>query len=76
MAPGLYSRIGYEFMMFLGQSLPTGKNQGGQNPLRQPIDFPGLLSQGFKSRGQSDNQIVPFIRFTDGELVRVDTSQF
>lgn len=70
--PGLYARIGYEFMLFIGQSLPSTYIQDNFNFLKKEIDFPGSFSQGFKSRGQSDNQLVPFVRFSNGELVRVN----
>lgn len=68
--PGLYSRIGYEFMMFIGQTFTAPGDHTIINPLKKAIDFPGGLTQGFKSQGQSDNQVVPFVRFSNGELVR------
>jgi len=70
-APGLYSRIGFEFMMFLAHHL-NGSSGGN---LRSKISSDGLtngfLFQGYESRGHADNQVVPFVRFTEGQLIRV-----
>ena len=73
-APGLYSRIGYEFMMYLGSNFATRRRDVKSSITKPSVDFSGLLSQGFQSKGKPDNQIVPFIRFSNGQLVRVDSN--
>lgn len=61
------SKIGYEFMWFVGHSL---KEHGVyfQEGIRQQSFMPGYMFNGYDfSTGQS-NQFVPFIHFNGGEL--------
>ncbi|MFZ9982186.1 MAG: hypothetical protein ACO3FI_09165 [Cyclobacteriaceae bacterium] len=71
-APGLYARIGYEFMMFLAGQLISFGGSNLKEWISSEASSEGILSGGFNFRGTSDNQVVPFIRFKDGALVRVN----
>lgn len=61
------SRIGYEFMWFIGHSL---KNHGVyfQDGLQDVSFMPGLLFKGYDFRGARSNRFVPFIHFRGGVL--------
>lgn len=69
--PGLYSRIGFDFMMFLGKQLDGAEGMGLRTKISSAGRQPGFLFQGYESKGQADNQVVPFVRFTEGQLIRV-----
>ena len=71
-APGLYARIGFEFMMFLGHHLRSSGGTGLKEKISSSGPVEGFLSGGFNFRGASDNQVIPFIMFKDGALVRVN----
>ncbi len=65
--PGLYARLGYEFMWFVGHAL----NQYGiyfQAPLSQRGFTKALMYEGVDFSSQHDNQYVPFVYFEKGEL--------
>ena len=66
-----YSKIGYEFMMFIGQAL---KKYGVyfQEGLTRDGLLPGWLSKGYKLSPNRDNQEVPFVYFRHGELIPVE----
>ena len=65
--PNNYSRLGYEFMIFAGLQL---KKNGVyfQDGLAKEAFVPGFLYQGYNFQFTHDNQIVPFVKFVDGEL--------
>jgi hypothetical protein len=65
--PNNYSRLGYEFMIFAGLQL---KKNGVyfQDGLAKESYVPGFLYQGYNFQFTHDNQIVPFVKFVDGEL--------
>ncbi|HEY8935134.1 MAG TPA: hypothetical protein VIM65_07935 [Cyclobacteriaceae bacterium] len=65
--PNNYSRLGYEFMMFAGLQL---KKNGVyfQDGLAKESFVPGFLYQGYNFQFTRDNQLVPFVKFVDGEL--------
>lgn len=66
-----YAKIGYEFMIFAGKAL----HQYGvyfQQGLSNAGIIPGFLFEGYNYTNSRDNQLVPFIRFQDGELVVSD----
>ena len=66
-----YSRIGFEFLMVIGQSL---KKYGVyfQQGLSTETGEPGWLTKGYKLSPQRDNAIVPFAYFYRGELMTVE----
>lgn len=69
--PSLYARMGYEFMDFIGKAL----HEYGvyyQDGLSQAGYLPGYLSPGYSFTNSRDNQHVPFVRVTNGELVLVN----
>lgn len=66
--PGVYARLGYEFMWFVGNAL----NQYGiywQGPLSQRGLGPALMYEGVDFTSQHDNRYVPFVYFSKGELM-------
>lgn len=69
--PSNYAKLGYELMLFLGNSL---KKNGVyfQEAFNKGGPIPGFLSEGFNYQFSHDNQLVPFVRFRDGELVVVE----
>lgn len=66
-----YAKIGYDFMLFAGTML---KKHGVyfQNGFSRGI-IPGFLFFGYDFRFERDNQLVSFIRFKNGEMVKVDS---
>jgi ABC-type branched-subunit amino acid transport system substrate-binding protein len=69
--PSGYARTGYEFTMFIGHAL----HQYGvyfQEGLAKAGIVPGILGEGSNFPGTRDNQLVPFIKFREGELVVTD----
>lgn len=71
-APGLYARVGFEFMLFLGQQLKSSGGAALKEKISAAGSLEGFLSGGFNFRGTADNQVVPFIIFKDGALVRAN----
>ncbi len=69
-APSLYARIGYEFLLFLGERL-AGSDGNVLQSITRSGKTAGRLSQGFDFSGTRDNQSVPIISFSNGELVRI-----
>jgi len=69
--PNEFSKIGFEFMWFIGNSL----HKYGvyfQDGLQQASVIPGSLFKGYDySQGRS-NQFIPFIYFREGELEYVN----
>jgi tetratricopeptide (TPR) repeat protein len=65
------ARMGYEFMLFLGQQLKTN-GVYFQQGLNEAGILQGYLSQGFNYANSRDNQVVPFITFKKGELILVE----
>jgi hypothetical protein len=61
------SRMGYEFMLFIGNQLKTN-GVYFQEGLRKAGILAGYLSEGFNYQDSRDNALVPFITFTKGEL--------
>jgi hypothetical protein len=61
-----YARVGYELMLVLGQAL---KKYGVyiQNGLAKEVQ-PGYQMKGFDFRGGNHNQLVPFVKFSNGSL--------
>jgi hypothetical protein len=69
--PSNFAEIGYEAMLFLGQQL---KKNGVyfQDGLSKEQFVPGFLFSGFNYQSSRDNQLVPFVKFDEGELVLVE----
>lgn len=69
-SPSPFARIGYEMMMFAGNSL---KKYGVyfQDAFNKEKLLPGYTSEGFNYQFSHDNQLVPFIRFEGGELLLI-----
>jgi hypothetical protein len=65
--PGLYARLGYEFMWFVGHSL---RDYGTyfQQGLTEKGFQKGWMYEGYDFSTGHDNQYVPFVYFRDGEL--------
>lgn len=66
--PSEFSKIGFEFMWYVGHCL---KKHGVyfQEGIRDDGFVPGLLIRGYDFSGGNGNQYVPFIQFENGELV-------
>jgi hypothetical protein len=66
-----YAKLGFDFILFIGHAL---KKHGVyfQDAFSKE-KFPGYLTEGFDYRLGRDNQLVPFIQFSNGELVLIDT---
>jgi hypothetical protein len=69
-APSPYAKTGYELMLFTGNLL---KKRGVyfQNAFDEGKDIPGYLSEGYNYQFSHDNQLVPFVKFIQGELVAI-----
>ncbi|HEX8038614.1 MAG TPA: ABC transporter substrate-binding protein, partial [Chryseosolibacter sp.] len=65
--PSNLSQLGYEMMLFFGNQLKTN-GVYFQDGLQSTEFLPGYLFQGFKYQYSRENQIVPFVKFTDGKL--------
>ena len=65
--PSSLSQLGYEMMLFFGNQLKTN-GVYFQDGLQSAEFLPGYLFQGFKYEYSRDNQVVPFVKFTDGKL--------
>lgn len=65
--PSDFAKLGYEFMLFAGQQL---KKNGVyfQDGMSKENLIPGTLSDGYNFQFGRDNQLVPFVKFTGGEL--------
>ncbi len=68
--PGNIARMGYEFMLFIGNQL---KSNGVyfQEALTHGV-LPGYLSEGFDYRYNRDNQVVPFTTIKKGEYTLIE----
>jgi tetratricopeptide (TPR) repeat protein len=66
-----YAKLGYDFMLFAGNSL---KKNGVyfQQSLQKAKWVPGFLLEGYDFTEGRDNHLVPFIKFDGGKLVVVD----
>lgn len=69
--PSNLSQLGYELMLFFGNQLKTN-GVYFQDGLNKAEFLPGYLSQGFKYQYSRDNQLVPFVKFKEGVLKRVE----
>lgn len=69
--PSNAAKLGYEFMLFIGHQL---KDNGVyfQDGLSKATNIPGYLTEGFNYGPAHDNQLVPFIRFKNGQPAVVD----
>ena len=65
--PSEFSKIGFEFMWYVGHCL---KKHGVyfQEGVRDDGFVPGFLFKGYDFSGSNSNQYVPFIQFENGEL--------
>lgn len=70
--PNDNSKIGYEFMWFIGHCL---NNYGVyfQEGLKEKGFVPGYLFRGYDFSSGQSNQFVPFIQFKGGEVEFIDT---
>jgi len=66
--PGLYARLGYEFMLFVGGAL---KDYGTyfQQGLSEKGFYKPWMYEGYDYSSQKDNGYVPFVYFKNGELM-------
>src|SRR5690606_18956661 len=69
-APSGYAALGYEVMLFLGNSL--NKNGVYFQEAFAKGRQPGYLYQGYDYQYSHDNQLVPFVKFVAGELTVVE----
>ena len=65
------ARIGYEFMLFMGNQLRTN-GVYFQEGLSKAGTLRGFLSEGFHYGPNRDNQLVPFIGMKNGDLVLIE----
>lgn len=68
--PSDYATVGYELMLILGNQLKKNGVYFQEAFAKAPI--PGYLTEGVDYRQSRSNSLVPFIRFTAGEMVVVD----
>jgi hypothetical protein len=65
--PGLYARLGFEFMWFAGHALHNYGTYFQQGLSEQGFQK-ALMYEGYDFTSQHDNQYVPFVYFHNGEL--------
>jgi len=65
-----YAKLGYEFMLFVGNALHRYGVYFQDAFGRQK--FPGYLTEGYDFTNARDNQLVPFVQFRSGELILID----
>ncbi len=65
--PGLYARLGYEFMSFVGHAL-YDYGTYFQAGLAEKGFYKAWMYEGYDFSSQHDNQYVPFVYFSGGEL--------
>jgi hypothetical protein len=65
--PGIYSRLGFEFMLFVGHALHDYGTYF-QAGLAERTFYKGWMYEGYDFSSQHDNQYVPFVYFSGGEL--------
>lgn len=66
-----YAKVGFEFMMFIGQSL----NRNGvyfQQGFASQSKIEGWLYTGYNFQKARDNQFIPFISFKDGQMTALN----
>lgn len=70
--PNNYAKLGYEMMLFLGNSL---KKYGGyfQDGFNREKLMRGYLFEGYNFQFSHDNQLIPFIKFRSGQLQLIKT---
>jgi hypothetical protein len=68
--PGNVARMGFEFMLFIGNQLKTN-GVYFQDAIRQNV-LPGYLGEGFDYRFSRDNQVVPFATIKKGEYTLIE----
>ena len=69
--PGEFSKLGYEFLWFIGKSL-AAHGVYFQAGLSAREFIPGYLFKGCSFRGSRSNQHVPFVAFREGKLTFVN----
>jgi hypothetical protein len=69
--PSTTARMGYEFMLFFGNQLKTN-GVYFQDGLSKSTAFPGYLGEGFNYQFGRDNQLVPFVRFKNGQITLIE----
>lgn len=65
--PSNYARLGFEFMMFIGQTLHTYGTYFAPGLDRRGFSR-AYMYEGYDYTGSRDNQYVPFVYFRNGEL--------
>lgn len=68
--PSDYATAGYELMLILGNQLKKNGVYFQGALAKAPV--PGYLTEGVDYRQSRSNALIPFIRFTEGEMVVVD----
>ena len=68
--PSDYATSGYELMLILGNQLK--KNGVYFQGAFSKAPIPGYLTEGVDYRQSRSNSLIPFIRFTEGEMVIVE----
>jgi hypothetical protein len=66
-----YSKLGYDFMYFLGQSMKKYGVYFQEGLMDQPL-MPGWFTKGYQISPLRDNQVVQFVYFRNGELIPVE----
>ncbi len=67
--PSDYARLGYDFMLFVGQALHRYGNYF-QLGLSVESELANSLTARYDFKNARDNQQVPYVSFQSGELVR------
>jgi tetratricopeptide (TPR) repeat protein len=68
--PSDYAAIGYELMLILGNQLK--KNGVYFQEVLSKAPVPGYLTEGVNYQEGRSNTLIPFIKFTDGQMVIVE----
>jgi hypothetical protein len=67
--PTIYARLGFEFALFLGSRF-NASDANAFEAISKSGKTNGWLTYGFDYNNTQDNQLVPFMAFEGGELVR------
>lgn len=68
--PSNYAAIGYELMLILGNQLK--KNGVYFQEALSKGTVPGFLTEGVNYQQSRSNALIPFIKFTDGQMVVIE----
>ena len=68
--PSGYAAMGYELMLILGNQLKKNGVYFQDAMAKGPV--PGYLTEGLNYQQSRSNTLIPFVRFTDGNMVLIE----